>query len=226
MQATETKGRFGEAIAAFNEHEHRFDGEQIVASLNHGLTTLRNLLYQRIHEDVEHHLGPDSMLMPLSVLDCEKRAKVEIEVFAVIEASLEAHGRKYVGDRDWFSGWLAQLRLGDYGLDAQIAKRFDRYKAGNVNDRRLLFSSLLESAVPEATRAPLVLYRLFPLAAGIVTSVAFNDSLNATELRNKQAAWLPGITDCNDCHGRPLDNGERCGTCGNPVWNFRWLTSL
>jgi hypothetical protein len=92
------------------------------------------------------------------------------------------------------------------------------------DQRRLSFSGHLEHAYPEARRAPLVLYRLFPLSVGIATALAFSAPLDANELRNQQMFWLPSIQDCHECHGAPLENGEKCRVCGNPVWSHRWLT--
>ena len=91
------------------------------------------------------------------------------------------------------------------------------------DELRLGFSRNLENVFPEARLAPLILYRLFPLSVRIVTAVAFGHHLDAAELRNRQAFWLPAITDCHDCHGRPLDNGDECVVCGNPLWTYQWL---
>ena len=74
-------------------------------------------------------------------------------------------------------------------------------------------------------QAPLVIYRLLPLGVRIIVAVAFGDHLRAGETRNEQTALLPVIADCHECHGRPLDNGERCHRCSNPLWGFDWLTA-
>ena len=42
------------------------DVARTVDSLSVGLTLLRNLLLSRIHEDVERHVGFDSMIAPVS----------------------------------------------------------------------------------------------------------------------------------------------------------------
>ena len=65
-----------------------------------------------------------------------------------------------------------------------------------------------------------------PLAVEIVTSLAFGDSPQATQLRARQAALLPVIVDCHHCRGKLLDNGEQCPECGNPLWQFDWLSSV
>ncbi|MCC6124903.1 MAG: hypothetical protein IT426_08075 [Pirellulales bacterium] len=75
----------------------------------------------------------------------------------------------------------------------------------------------------EAASAPLVVFRLFPLAVQIVTARAFGDRKTADELRSRQADILPSINDCRHCRGRVLDVGEPCPKCGNPLWTYEWL---
>ena len=67
-------------------------------------------------------------------------------------------------------------------------------------------------------RGPLGPYRL-------AVAVAFNDPLRAAELRSEQVNLLPAIEDCLHCHGRPLETGDVCSECGNPLWNLDWLLS-
>jgi hypothetical protein len=69
------------------------------------------------------------------------------------------------------------------------------------------------------------LFRLLPLAAQIATTLAFGDQPRALELRSRQVFHLPSIEDCQQCHGGLLDNGDRCRACGNPVWDYEWLTA-
>jgi rRNA maturation endonuclease Nob1 len=45
------------------------------------------------------------------------------------------------------------------------------------------------------------------------------------EARKKQIDLLPHISDCHACRGNPLENGERCQQCGNPMWKFDWLVA-
>ncbi|MFO7908116.1 MAG: hypothetical protein R6U98_36080 [Pirellulaceae bacterium] len=61
------------------------------------------------------------------------------------------------------------------------------------------------------------------MSVRIVTAIAFGKHMDAAEIRNRQTFWLPAIGDCPECHGRPLDNGEECSVCGNPIWRYRWL---
>jgi hypothetical protein len=224
MELKDCTVRREDAGRALNEQLHRHDGGRVANSMADGITTLRNLLFNRIHEDVESKIGADSMLMPLSPAKSETAAKVEIELFSIAESTCVAHARGYAQDRDWYLRWLAQLRLGDHAANTQAQRRLNRYLQEGDDQRRLLFSTYLERSYPEAHRAPLVLYRLFPLAVGIVTAVAFGRPLEANEMRSQQAFWLPSIQDCHECHGAPLDNGEKCYVCGNPVWTYRWLT--
>jgi hypothetical protein len=78
----------------------------------------------------------------------------------------------------------------------------------------------------EAQRAPLVLFRLFPLSVRIVTAAAFNDGETAQSLHAEQLSILPAIADCSQCHGGLLKPGAKCATCGNPLWKFKWLTAI
>ena len=80
-------------------------------------------------------------------------------------------------------------------------------------------------ALPESRRAPLVLFRLVPLASR--SSRRWHSAI----LRGRRGppaamAILPAISDCEQCRGKLLDNGEQCPECGNPLWLFDWLTSL
>jgi len=89
----------------------------------------------------------------------------------------------------------------------------------------LKFVSVLQRAIPESARAPLVLFRLYPRAVRILAAVAFGDPLRAQELRAEQIGFLPAISDCHECHGRVMDNEDICRCCGNPLWNFAFLLS-
>jgi hypothetical protein len=224
MDLKDCPGRREEAARLLNERESRQDGVRVANSLSDGLSTLRNLLFTRIHQDVELKIGVDSMLLPVSPLKSEQAAKLEIELFEIAESASRAQARGYVKDRDWYLPWLSRLRLGADAEDSRVALRLKRYLEKDDDARRLSFSGHLEHAYPEARRAPLVLYRLFPLSVGIATALAFGAPLDANELRNQQMFWLPSIQDCHECHGSPLENGEKCRVCGNPVWTHRWLT--
>ena len=61
-------------------------------SLVYGLNTLRNLLFQRIHEDVETNIGHDSMLLPISVEESERLAKCEIEAYQIAVTTYDDSG--------------------------------------------------------------------------------------------------------------------------------------
>jgi hypothetical protein len=190
----------------------------------YGLNTLRNLVFQRIHEDVETHVGRDSMLLPIRADESERLAKCEIEAYQVAIAAQTIQERGYLAsDLRWCAGWLAELRLGADLEDPKWRRRVRQYVSASEDEQRLSFGRNLETVFPEARRAPLILYRLFPLSIRIVSAVAFGHHLEAAEWRNRQALWLPAIGDCHECHGRPLDNGDQCPVCGNPVWTYHWL---
>jgi hypothetical protein len=212
------------AAVELQEQEPDLSAEQVTHSLVYGLNTLRNLLFQRIHEDVEANYGHDSMLLPISVEASERVAKCEIETYQIAVTALTIQERGFLrSDVKWFVKWLAELRLGEDLQDTKWRRRIRQYVAMSEDEQRLDFSRHLETVFPEASRAPLILYRLFPLSIRIVSAVAFGHHLEAAELRNRQTFWLPAIGDCHDCHGRPLDNGEQCPVCGNPIWTYHWL---
>jgi hypothetical protein len=216
--------RRAEAARLWDEHERRDDGTALVTSLGDGLTMLRNLLFARIHEDVQAKFALDSMILPVSPIKSERAAQLEIELYSICEAVARAQVQRYVSDPEWFLAWLTELRLAEQRDDASCRRRIDRYLAEDDDRRRLSFSNYLERSYALARQAPMILYRLFPLSVGVATALAFRDPLTANELRNRQMFWLPAIQDCHECHGAPLENSETCRICGNPVWTFRWLT--
>jgi hypothetical protein len=226
MSAKLSLQRSGEAVEEFDRHEDRQDGLRIVRSLVDGLNMLRDMTFRRVHEDVQQMYGLDSMLMPVSLEKSERQTKTEIEVFQVVETTAAARDREYVRrDDDWFADWLARLRLGDDAGSETCQNRLTSYFGQSADERRLAFSDVLAEVFPESRRAPLVMFRLLPRAVHIVASLAFRDHLTATELRSRQILHLPAIEDCQDCDGMVLENGESCHRCGNPLWNYQWLTS-
>jgi hypothetical protein len=214
------------AASKFNEHLGRSDGEGVTGSLADGLGLLADQFLTRVHVDVQRNFGTDSMLIPASLVKTEEKAKAEIELFQISEAAAHARQCQYLaGHEEWFLGWLAELRLGEQATSASSGHRLAQYGARNTEDRRRVFSTLLERTLPEASHAPLVLYRLFPLGVNIATALAFGDCARAQEFRKRQQTILSGIADCSMCHGNVLDNGEKCSQCGNPVWKYDWLTA-
>ncbi len=214
------------AAGRFNEHLGRGDGERVAGGLADGLGLLADLFLTRVHVDVQRNFGTDSMLMPTSIIKSEEKAKAEIELFQIAEAAAQALEFQYVpGEDEWHVAWLAELRLGDQATSTHASQRLAQYRGRKAEDRRKVFSTLLERTLPEASRAPLVLYRLYPLAVSIVTSLAFGDHARALDARKRQQSILPGVGDCSACRGSVLDNGERCAQCGNPVWKYDWLTA-
>lgn len=214
------------AAAKLGEREPNLPAERITNSLVDGLNTLRQLLFKRIHEDVEEHIGRDSMLLPVSAKQSEEIAKAEIETYQVAVSAIAARDRNYVStDFNWYAKWLGHLRLGQAIDEKKYRRRLKQYVSTSDDEQRLGFSRSLETVFPEASRAPLILYRLYPLAVRIVSAVAFGAHLDAAELRNRQMFWLPAVADCHECHGRPLDNGDQCAVCGNPIWSYGWLNA-
>ena len=219
--------RRNSSVEALAERRSDLDAAHVVASLSDGLDLLVDLFFNRVDRDVEQHFSMDSMLIPPSTageIQASMRAHRLVDVYVGVVAAEEARYRNYVDDDQWFRHWLYGLRS-DTPADESMEKRAARYRELPEDERRLNFASSLERRLPNATKAPLVLYRLFPMAIRMVVAIAFGDNLRAGELRNQQAALLPIIADCHQCHGRPLDNGERCSTCSNPMWAYDWLTA-
>jgi hypothetical protein len=214
------------ATNAFNEREHRTDGARLVDSLADGLRTLRGLLCLRLREDVERNFGLDSMQVPASALETERRMEREIDVYQSAVAALHARDHGYMrSDAPWCAEWVLRLRRGDFSRSPECRERLARYLSLSRQEQRLLFSDVLTKIVPEATRAPLVLFRLFPASIRAATSTAFGDEQGASEVRVQQRAILPSIEDCPRCRAAVLGNGEVCPTCSNPLWTYDYLTT-
>ena len=227
MEIEEFVKRRVEAAEEFNQHEGRSDGVEVAGSLAGGMTILRDALYKRLYEDVQRAVGADSTLAPLSEEKSERLAKIEIELYQIAVSAAAAGDFDYVAPADpWYWQWLTRLRLGLLQPDAKIGVRVEHYLSKTRDQRRLTFLNVMSRVVSESRRAPLVLFRLMPLAVEIVTSLAFGDSPQATQLRHRQAVLLPAIVDCHHCRGKLLDNGEQCPECGNPLWKFDWLSSV
>jgi hypothetical protein len=225
MSTQDRSQRRTDAAAEFERQMQGTDGTPVVNLLADGLSMLRDLLFMRIHGDVEQMFGLDSMLMPVSLLKSEANAKMEIEVYGIIESTFDAAADGYVADEGWYMNWLGRLRLGDAIQSPGVVQRLEAYRNRSADDRRRIFSSQLQRVHPEAGRTPLVMFRLFPLAISIVTSLAFGDHPQAEERRKRQVAWLSAIADCHACHGRLMDVAEECPQCGNPIWKYNWLTA-
>ena len=208
----------------FQRHENRKDGQRVVTSLDSGLSVLRDLLYGRLHYDVEQIVGTDSMLIPLSEPKTQRATKVQIEVYQVIESTWAVQERRYVGSADWYLDWLTRFRLGEMAGKERIQNEIAAYRGMKPHGRQLAFTDVLMRVLPESRKAPMVLFQLVPLAIQIVTAVAFGDSPAAAELRQQQKSILPAVTDCPACHGAVLNNGDFCDTCSNPIWTYKWLT--
>ncbi|MGA2256582.1 MAG: hypothetical protein ABSG53_18190 [Thermoguttaceae bacterium] len=225
MNAQEIVNRCSTAAEEFDHHEHRSDGLQIIESICGGLTLVRDAVYARVHADVERRMGMDSMIFPLSEEKSERTTKLEIEIYQIVVAAGAAQVKGYIVDGKWFRDWLAELRMGHVDSNSRAARRMSYYVEKSADDQRLAFSNILATTLPEASRAPLILLRLVPLAVQIATALAFGKSVDALQLRREQTEILPSIPDCDRCHGKLLENGEQCTMCGNPLWTYEWLTT-
>jgi hypothetical protein len=214
------------AAEEFNHHESREDGERVVTNLAEGLTLLRDLLYSRTRHDVEQKIGRDSMMMPVSELKTEKQAKTEIEIYQIAVSTAFVQSLGYASmQEEWYLKWLTRLRLGEPRKDDKITARLDTYLSKSDEEQRLAFSNVLAKVLPESRRAPLVLFRLLPLAVKIATALAFDDRETASEARQRQVTALPPISDCRSCRSKLLPASDQCNDCGNPLWKYEWLTA-
>jgi len=227
METEESVQQRQQAIEEFNQHQRRGDGARVAGSLAGGLTLLRDLLYVRLHDDVERRIGMDSMLSPVSVEKTARTTKAEIDIFQIAVSAITVRQQTYTsgGGDDWYLGWLTRFRLGRLSEDPRVAKRLSLYLAATPDRRRLMFTNVMSSVLAESRRAPLVLFRLFPHAVQVVTALAFEDHVLCEAAREQQLHLLPAIRDCHRCRGKLLDNGEECRLCGNPLWKFEWLTA-
>lgn len=202
------------------------DGGAVAESLLAGLKLLSDAFFTRVHQDVERQFGVDSIIDPMSMVRTEVLVKNEIDLFAIAESAAAAEDGAYINaPHGWFANWLAELWLGERCADPVLAQRLATYSNQPASARRAAFSTAVERMLPEAARAPLVMYRLFPKAIIIATATAFGDRLQAEMTRRRQVALLMSINDCSKCRGSLLANGDSCGECGNPFWKYRWLTA-
>lgn len=209
----------------FNHHENRHEGTQVAFALVGGLRVIRDSLYLRVHRDVEQVIGRDSMLAPVSELKAQSRAIMEIDAYEIAESAIAVRRNGYAADVAWYQAWLAKLLTRDPSVAEEVSARSTEYLSQTVDGRRLAFMNVLAGAMPESIRAPLVLFRLLPLAVHIATACAFRDHSTAGNLRRQQQSLLPGIVDCRECRGQVLECAEQCRRCGNPLWKYEWLTS-
>jgi Zn-finger nucleic acid-binding protein len=216
--------RFRGAAERLNEHAKRADGARLVLSLNKGLTILTNTLFARLHADVERRIGVDSMLMPVSELATAIATRREIEIYQVAQCAIVVRQCHFLtAADDWFLDWLAPLRLETSHGEASVKARLLDYLVRPDDDRQRLFTNVLAKILPESTRAPLVVFTLYPLAIALVVVQAFGDPAGAESLRRRQSDILPSVRDCPECRGVVMENGEQCRACGNPLWTYEYL---
>jgi hypothetical protein len=223
---TELHERLEHAQADLSQYSGGLNSSNIVGCLWFGLITLRKLFLARLQRGIESPSGTDSIWAPLTFVEAKREfrhATEEIDIYSLLVVVAEAEHSGYAnGDMDWFRDWLLRLRWG-VEIESATWERLQAYETRSDGERRRMFASFLEQALPEATTTPLVIYRLYPRAVRIATALAFGDVLRAREVRSEQMSYLPVIGDCHQCHGLPLENGEICPECGNPLWKISWL---
>ena len=226
MSPGKTHPAAAKAAAEFNQHEGRSDGSEIADRLVENLTALRESLFRRVLTR-DKSVSLDSMLLPVSKLRAQQHAAEEVEAFMIAESTDAVRSLELVRNSEpWYADWLTAMRLDSWNPLGNVPERVAGYLKESSDERRLRFSNLLVEAIPEARRAPLVLFRLFPTAVHVATALAFDDSTSAKKIRAEQIKILPSIAFCQECHGKLLTVGKECSTCGNPLWNQEWLCEV
>lgn len=216
---------YAEAAKEFNRHTGRDTGVSVAEKLDQRLTLLQDLLYNRLHGDIQQAVGMDSMLMPVSEFNTQVAAKTEIAVYQIAESQSAAEELDIdTQPDDWFSRWLAKLLLGE-SIDAESLDRLAEYHMQPSRERMLAFTDVLARVLPESRRAPLVLFNLYPYSVWIAVAIALGDRVRAAEIRKEQLDLQPALVDCTVCRGQLLATGKQCPECGNPVWKFEWLVA-
>ena len=223
MNPANRERAYASAAVEFNRRSGRDNGQIAAETLDRRLVLLQDLLYCRLHGDVQQTVGMDSMLMPVSELKTQLAAKTEIALYQIAESRAAAGelGLDTAPD-DWFSRWLGRLLLGE-AIDAGALARLSDYNSKASRERMLAFTDVLAHVLPESRKAPLVLFHLYPLSVWISTAIALDDRVRAAEWRKEQLVLQPALGDCSVCRGQLLATGKQCRQCGNPVWKYDWL---
>jgi hypothetical protein len=213
-----------EAGQEFNQRCRRTDGVSVVENLAAGMIILRDILYFRLHQDVERLVGEDSMYMPVSESRSQRRTKSDIELFQIAESTSAVQDPRSGVDVAWYAPWLSRFYRPSpgQGNSAQLSS----YLSQTPDARRLAFTDVLAKVFPESRRAPLVLFRLFPKAVQLATFLALGDRARAEHIRTEQVSEQPAIGDCKQCHGKVLESSRQCAVCGNPLWKSELLMTL
>jgi hypothetical protein len=226
MITPEKQNRRNTAAGRFEQQTRRPGGAAVVEDLDAGLDLLRDLCYTRIHRDVEHVFGVDSLIEPVSAIKAELETKRQIDIYLTAEAIAFLRLANYLAAQpEWVATWLSGLRLDAYAEYPGVIDQLQAYLGHAAPERRLDFSTTLERTHAEARRAPLVLYQLLPAAVAIAAAAAFGDAAHCELARSEQRLILPSLSDCRACHGAVLPPGQSCGECGNPLWKFAWLVA-
>ena len=175
---------------------------QVVESLGSGLTVLRDALLARVHDDV-----PAAARHGLDALRrCRRRRRSGRRGWRS-SFTRSCHRRSTVQQRRYVAsaGRVVPAMAGPAAAGpgptptAGWRSGWPLYRAKTPDQRRLAFSNVLATVVPESRRAPLVLFRLLRPAVQIVTALAFGRHLDADGWRKQQIGVpagdprLPGV---------------------------------
>ena len=111
-----------------------------------------DLLFTRIHGEVEQIFGLDSMLLPASLLKSEANAKTEIEVYQVVESVFDAAASHYVADKELYLNWLGRLRLAMQSIRPESSSGLHHIAAARPTIAGGYFPASCRRVHPEAGR--------------------------------------------------------------------------
>ena len=223
MSKVKTHPAAAKAASDFDRHEGRSDGAVIADRLVRTLTSLREALFRRVLTP-DKVIPLDSMFLPASKLKAQQQAAEEVEALMIAESVVVVRTLGLVKEPEpWYADWLTAMRLDAWNPLSDVPERIADYLQMSADERRLHFSNRLVDTIPEARRAPLVLFRILPKAVQLVTAQAFSNADAAKKIRAEQIKILPSIAYCQECHGKLLSGCDECSTCGNPLWNQEWL---
>ena len=153
MVTPEKQHRRQTAASRFEQYTRRSDGAGVVEGLDAGLDLLRELCYTRIHRDVEHVFGVDSLIEPVSAIKAELETKRQIDIYLAAEAIAFTRLANYLAaEPEWVESWLGGLRLDAHAEHPGVWEQLQVYLGQAASERRLTFSTTLERTHAEARR--------------------------------------------------------------------------
>ena len=211
-------------IEEFQRHENRTDGQQVVTSLDSGLLVLRDLLYGRLHYDVEQIVGMDSMLIPLSEAKAQRATKAQIEIYQVVESAWSVQERQYVSSNDWYVDWLTRFRLGEMAAKEKIQNEIAAYRGMKPDGRRLAFTDVLMRVLPESRKRRWSCSSWCPWQSKSPRRWPSETILRRRNCGSSRDRSCPPSPTAPRATAPCWTTADFCDTCSNPMWTYKWLT--